>query len=105
MGLSVYMTIVITSRIRDKLALKHNVTPEDVEQCFANRNGEYIEDTRPAHKRKDGLVTYWFIAENHYGRKLKVAFVEENGNLYICTALDASPAVIRNYLKNGGKVI
>jgi hypothetical protein len=99
------MTIVISTRIRDKLALKHNVTVEDVEQCFANKNGEYIEDTRPQHQRKDGLKTYWFIAENHYGRKLKVAFVEEHGNLFVCTALDASPAAISNYLKNGGNVI
>jgi len=98
------MSIIISPKIRDKLAAKHNVSPDDIDQCFANKNGEYIEDNRPEHQ-KNGLPTYWFIAENHYGRKIKVVFIEENGNIYIRTALEANPDVIRNYLKNGGNVI
>lgn len=97
------MTIVISPRIRSKLALKHNVKPEEVEQCFANRNGEYILDTREEHAA--GQPTYWFIAETHYGRKLKIAFISEHGNVYIRSAFEPSQATIQNYLDHGGRVI
>ena len=97
------MSIVISPKIRDKLATKHNVSQEDVEQCFANRNGNYIEDTRAQHVKE--LPTYWFIAETHYGRRLKVAFINENGNVYVRTAFEPSEATIRNYVENGGGVI
>lgn len=97
------MSIVISPKIRSKLDLKHNVKPEEVEQCFANRNGEYILDTREEHA--SGQPTYWFIAETNYGRKLKVAFINEHGNVYIRSAYEPSPATIQNYLKHGGIVI
>ncbi len=97
------MSIVISPQIRDKLALKHNVTPEDIDQCFANRNGNYIEDSRIEHASES--ITYWFIAETHYGRRLKVVFISENGNTYIRTAFEPTQATISHYLKNGGNVI
>lgn len=97
------MTIVISPRVRDKLAAKHNVKPEEVEQCFSNKNGEYIEDTREEHAAQG--PTYWFIAETNYGRRLKVVFVESDGNLYIKTAFQPSQTVIDIYLKHGGKEI
>ena len=97
------MAIVISPKIRSKLALKHNVKPEEVEQCFANRNGEYILDTREEHATNP--PTHWFIAETNYGRKLKVAFVAEHGNIYIRSAFEPSQATIQNYLTHGGKAI
>ena len=97
------MTIVISPKIRDKLATKHNVKPEEVEQCFANRNGEYILDAREEHA--SGEQTYWFIAETHHGRKLKIAFINEHGNVYIRSAFEPSEPTIQNYLKYGGGVI
>lgn len=97
------MSIVISPKIRDKLATKHNVKPEEVEQCFANRNGEYILEVRKEHASVP--PTYWFIAETNYGRKLQVAFIHENGNLYIRSAFEPSQAAIANYLKYGGGVI
>jgi len=97
------MSIVISPKICAKLAAKHHVTPEEVEQCFANRNGKYILDTREQHET--GSPTLWFIAETYYGRKLKVVFVNENGNNYIRTAFPPSPATIQNYLEHGGEKI
>ncbi len=97
------MSIVISPTIRDKLALKHNVTTEEVEQCFANRNGEYIEETRATHQTYP--VTQYFIAETNFGRKLKVCYVPEHGNLYIKTAFEAGPAEIHRYLAAGGKTV
>ena len=97
------MSIVISPKIRDKLLAKHNVTQEEVEQCFANRNGKCIFDIREEHTT--GNPTLWFIAETYYGRKLKVAFVSENGNNYVRTAYEPSEATIKNYLDHGGGVI
>lgn len=97
------MSIVISAKIRDKLATKHNVKPEEVEQCFANRNGEYELDVREEHA--SGQPTYWFIAETNYGRRLKIAFVHEHGNIYIRSAFEPSQAAIQNYLKYGGGAI
>lgn len=97
------MSIVISRSIRDKLASKHNVKPEEVEQCFANRIGEYILDVREEHASDP--PTYWFIAETNYGRKLKIAFIAEHGNVYIRSAFEPSQATIQNYLKYGGRAI
>ncbi len=97
------MTIVISPTICVKLLTKHQVTPEEIDQCFANRNGKYIEDVREEHATNP--PTLWFIAETHWGRKLKVVFVNENGNNYIRTAFEPSDATIQNYLKRGGGTI
>ncbi len=97
------MSIVISPTICGKLLNKHHVTPEEVEQCFANRNGKYIQDVREQHAASS--PTLWFIAETHHGRKLKVVFVKENGNDYIRTAFPPSDATIENYLKYGGGTI
>ena len=99
----IYMSIVISQKICAKLAVKHNVTPEEVEQCFTNRNGKIIRDRREEHAAN--APTLWFIAETHYGRKLKVVFINEKGNNYVRTAFEPSEATIRNYLQYGGGVI
>ena len=97
------MSIVISPTICAKLLSKHHVTPEEIDQCFSNRNGNYIEDLREEHATNP--PTLWFIAETHWGRKLKIVFVNENGNNYIRTAFPPSEATIKNYLKYGGGTI
>lgn len=96
----VVMALVISPKICAKLSTKHNVTPEEVEQCFANRNGNIIQDSREEHSSE--APTLWFIAETHYGRKLKIVFIHEHGNNYLRTAFDPSQATINNYLQHGG---
>ena len=99
------MAVVISPNMIAKLTGKHGVKPEEVEQCFANRNGKYLEDLRPQHKTESGAPTYWFIGETHMGRRLKVTFCQEHGNLYLRSAYDANEATIKFYLSNGGGVI
>jgi hypothetical protein len=89
------MAIVITPKIRAKLQSKHGVEPEEVEQCFANGNGVYIEVVRKGYE----TPIYWFIADTHYGRKLQVVFVSEHGNTYICSAYPPNQTAMQNYLK------
>jgi len=69
------MKFVVAGRIRQKLKEKHGVTPEEIEQCFFNRTGHFLEDTREEHRTHP--PTQWFIAETDAGRRLKVVFVED----------------------------
>jgi len=93
------MAIKISEKIRTKLAQVHNVTIEEVEQCFANRNGNYLIDTREEHASDP--PTKWFISENNYGRKLKVVFIERNGDVYIRTTYPPNEEEKRIYNKYG----
>src|SRR5690606_9089337 len=63
----------ISPAIRRKLAEKHNVTEEEIKQCFLNLNGVYLRDRREQHDTDP--PTYWFIAETNRCRALKVAFI------------------------------
>ena len=78
------MAIVISPKIREKLASKHNVTAEEIAQCFANRTGNFLLDTREDHASDP--PTRWFISETDYGRKLKVVFVAKDGDIFIRSA-------------------
>lgn len=39
------LSIVITPEIREKLLKRHNVKEGEVEECFFNNEGVYLEDT------------------------------------------------------------
>ena len=97
------MSTVISPKICAKLLAKHQVTQQEVEQCFANRVGRCILDPREEHAGSN--PTLWFIAETDYGRKLKIVFVNEHGNNYLRTAFEPSEAAIQNYLHHGGEAI
>jgi hypothetical protein len=92
-----WMKIVITGRIRTKLKEKHNVEPEEVEQCFGNRLGRFLEDTREAHRTSP--PTQWFIAETDSGRKLKIVFVNDVNGLEIKTAYEPNDIEEKIYEK------
>jgi len=53
--------ITISDECLKNLLEKHNVTRLEVEQCFANLQGWFLEDKRPQHTRV--LPTQSFIAE------------------------------------------
>lgn len=95
----IYMGVVISQKIRDKLAAKHNVSPEEIEQCFANRTGKYVKDLREEHASDP--PTKWFISETDYGRKLKVVFILKDGDVYLRTAFSPNEDELRIYNKYG----
>ena len=65
---------LISARVRQKLADKHNVVPAEVEQCFLNFNGsQFLEDEREEHRTDPS--TKWFISETDSGRLLKICFM------------------------------
>jgi len=91
------MATVISPKISEKISSKHRVTDEEVHQCFANRSGPYLSDSREDHAAE--APTYWFISETNGGRKLKVVFVHRDGNNYLRTAYPPNDTEIHIYDK------
>lgn len=89
------MTLIISPRVREKLALRHRVTEDEIIQCFANREGKYLIDKREEHATDP--PTRWFVAETDVGRLLKVMFMQTNEGIVIKSAYEPSEAVIRIY--------
>ena len=93
------MALVISQKISEKLATKHNVSPDEVAQCFANREGQFLLDPREEHRSDP--PTLWFIAETNFGRKLKVVFIHKEGNNYLRSAFPPDENELRIYRKYG----
>jgi len=94
------MNLVISRKIEQKLALKHNVSRHEIVECFANREGNFLIDDREEHDTDP--KTHWFIAETNYGRKLRIYFVpktNDDGDLdiFIKTALEPKQHHIDHY--------
>lgn len=89
----------MSNDIVEKLRVKHGVTRREVEQCFENRVGTFLEDTREDHQSDP--PTLWFVAPTNCDRLLKVVFMFADGNVRIKTAYEAEPEAIRIYEKLG----
>lgn len=93
------MGIVISQKIIEKLKTKHNVNEEGIHECFANRIGGYLLDTREEHDSDP--PTQWFISETNYGKVLKVVFIRRDEDIYIRTAYEPNEKEISIYKKFG----
>lgn len=72
-------------RVLMKINQKHQVSYEEIEQCFLNRKYGFLEDTRIEHLSNP--LTIWFISETDSGRRLKIVFmILKNGYYEIKTA-------------------
>lgn len=87
--------LIVSAGIISKLKDKHAISIREVEQCFENREGGYLEDTREDHRTDP--PTEWFVAPTNKGRLLKVVFVFRDGNLYLKSAFVADDAAIAIY--------
>ena len=92
------MAIVISERIREKLTSRHQVTDQEVHQCFANRTGHLLTDNRERHRTDP--PTRWFIAPTNRGRLLKVCFVPD-GDFYLRTCYAPDETELAIYRKHG----
>ena len=82
--------LVISSSIARKLADKHHIRRCEVVQCFQNKCGVYLEDTREDHESDP--PTPWFVAPTNTGRGLKIAFIHRGGKVFLRSASDANDA-------------
>lgn len=80
------MPLVISPAVRDKLRLKHGISPEEVEQAFDNRVGGVLRDTREMHQTDP--PTLWFVSRTNRQRVLKVAYVQKGRDVYVKTAYE-----------------
>lgn len=67
------MAIVISDRVRRKLIDKHNVSEDEIRQCFMNGGEHFFRDPREEHQTDP--PSHWFVAETNQRRKLKVVFL------------------------------
>lgn len=93
------MALKCSQNVMQKLQSKHGVSLDDVQQCFANRTGGLLEDSREEHKTEP--PTQWFVAENDFGRMLKVVFVAKDGDIFIKTAYEANEKEVDIYRRFG----
>jgi len=92
------MAIKISPSVREKLTNKHRVNEDEIAQCFANRSCSYLIDMRADHQTNP--ITRWFISETDVGRKLKIAFIPRQDDVFIRTAYPPSEEEIAIYKKN-----
>ena len=94
------MALLIAPDVRLKLARKTPpVTREEIIQCFTNRTGRFLEDTREQHKTDP--PTMWFISETDYGRRLKVCFLQDANDTTIKSAFEPNEIEERIYSRKG----
>jgi uncharacterized DUF497 family protein len=94
--------IDLSPKVAEKLANKKPpVTVEEIEQCFATRQGHYLEDQREEHASDP--PTMWFIGETYFGRRLKVVFIARDSKVVIRTAYPPNEEEVRIYEKYGRK--
>jgi hypothetical protein len=87
-----------SERILKKLNDKHRVKIEEVWECFINREGGFLEDTRVNNRTEP--PTMWFIAETDKGRQLKIVFIKlDDGNYEIKTAYEHNVTEVKIYEK------
>ncbi len=91
------MKIQLSKSVRSKLSDKHGgVTEDEIRQCFANRNGQILIDSRAEHLTNP--VTRWFIAETDRGRLLKIAYMPfADGSITIKTAYEPNETEFNTY--------
>jgi hypothetical protein len=94
------MRLVISQAVAKKLAEKHRVSRSELEQCFENRIGGLLIDTREEHLTDP--PTMWFLAETEAGRKLKVVFVQRGELVFVKTSYDANEDEREIYMEKFG---
>ena len=72
--------------VLEKLEVKHDVTEQEVKQCFNNLSTRTLVENREKHKTSPD--TRWFIAETRTGRQLKVCFMLLSRKIHIKTAYE-----------------
>ena len=94
----------VSPSVRLKLSEKHDVNLEEVQECFSNREGGFIEDSREEHKTNP--ATQWFIAETDRLRLLKVVFVQfPDGSIHLKTSYEPNEVEKNIYIANYGPLL
>ena len=97
---SIYFeNLKITAAIQHKLKTKHLVEVAEVRQCFLNKNGKSLMDTRAL--TKTNPPTLWFIARTNKNRLLKIVYIQKNMQIILKTAYEPNEAELAIYARHG----
>ena len=91
--------LVVSPAIETKLHKKHQVSIKEVEQCFYNRYGKLLYDTRA--NTKTIPPTLWFIALTNQNRKLKIVYIQKGLQLILKTAYEPNDVELAIYERFG----
>ena len=89
----------ISPDIQRKLSFKHSVTRLEVEQCFVNRSGRLLMDTREKHKTDP--PTLWFLALTNQSRVLKIVYIQIGSTIHLKSAFSPNETEIKIYSRHG----
>src|SRR5438067_110597 len=95
------MELLVSSTVLEKLRGKHGVTIAEVEQCFDNRLGQFLQDKRERHRTSP--PTQWFIAPTDKGRLLKVVFIRTDGSNVLKSAFEPTEVEKTIYVRHALK--
>lgn len=93
------MAVLISQKVLDKLASKHQVSAAEVQQCFENRTGDLLQDDREEHRTDP--PTMWFVAPTNKLRLLKVCFIQLADGSHVRTCYPANDVELRIYRTHG----
>ncbi|MGH8160241.1 MAG: DUF4258 domain-containing protein [Rhodanobacter sp.] len=93
------MQLKISTRIQRKLNEKHGVTHKELFECFENRRGSDLFDTRAAHITDP--LTRWFLAYTNHCRLLKIVFIPRGDVMEIKSVFEPNEEEVRIYRKYG----
>lgn len=93
------MRIKISPRIAQKMHEKHGVSEKELLECFENRRGADLFDTRAEHITDP--LTRWFLAYTNHCRLLKIVFIPVDGVMEIKSVFPPNEDEIRIYRKYG----
>jgi uncharacterized DUF497 family protein len=93
------MRLIISQAIQAKLSSKHSVSRKEVEECFKNRDGRLLSDSREKHQTDP--PTLWFVAATNQQRLLKVVFVQRGPDVFLKSAFEPTSEELRIYRKFG----
>lgn len=93
------MELRIHDSIVAKIGQKHDLSSKEIEECFLNRDGNYLYDRREDHQTIP--PTLWFIAETNKGRKVKVCFISDPDGPILKTAYEPNIKEIEIYQRYG----
>ncbi len=94
------INLIISPSVRKKLREKHNVTEDEIKECFLNKDANYghLEDTRADHKTDP--ATMWFISETHREKRLKIVWMNTEDGVVIKSAFPPNEVEERIYTKH-----
>lgn len=96
------MAIVISPRTLRKLGAKHQVSEQEVEQCFENLTGLLLIDSREDHRTNP--PTLWFLALTNKRRLLKVCYVQDGNDQIVKTVYVPNETEVGIYRRRGGTI-